>query len=96
MNMHMSHEEELLLATVRGFLEDECFPHEDMVDQTSEVPEDLGRQIEARSKELGLFACNLPEEVGGGGLMAARRVGRSVTTRSDQEPSASIRDRGPH
>ncbi|MEO1285237.1 MAG: acyl-CoA dehydrogenase family protein, partial [Pseudomonadota bacterium] len=56
MNMHMSHEEELLLATVRGFLEDECFPHEDMVDQRGEVPEDLGRQIEARSKELGLFA----------------------------------------
>ena len=68
MNMHMSHEEELLLATVRGFLEDECFPHEDMVDQTGEVPENLGRQIEARSRELGLFACNLPEEVGGGGL----------------------------
>ena len=45
MNMHMSHEEELLLATVRGFLEDECFPHEEMVDQAGEVPEDLGRQV---------------------------------------------------
>ncbi|WP_338550429.1 acyl-CoA dehydrogenase family protein [Roseovarius phycicola] len=68
MTFQMSHEEELLLATVRGFMEDNFFPHEDMVDRTGEVPEDLGREIEARAKELGLFACNLPEEVGGGGL----------------------------
>lgn len=68
MTLHMSHEEELLLATVRGFMEEQFYPNEEMVDQTGEVPEDLGRQIEARAMELGLFACNLPEEVGGGGL----------------------------
>lgn len=68
MGFQMSHEEELLLSTVRGFMEEQFYPHEEMVDRTGEVPEDLGRQIEARSKELGLFACNLPEDVGGGGL----------------------------
>ncbi len=68
MTMHMTHEEELLLATVRGFMEEQFYPNEEMVDRTGEVLEDLGRQIEARAKELGLFACNLPEDVGGGGL----------------------------
>ena len=68
MNFQVSHENELLLSTVRAFMEDEIFPHEEEVDRMGEVPEDLGRQIEARSKELGLYACNLPEEIGGGGL----------------------------
>lgn len=68
MSLDMSHEQDLLLTTVRGFLEDEIYPHEDMVDRAGDVPEDLGRQIEARAKALGLYACNLPEDVGGGGL----------------------------
>lgn len=66
--MHMTHENELLLNTVRSFMEDEIYPHEDLVDRLGEVPEDLGRQIEARAKEVGLYASNLPEAVGGGGL----------------------------
>ncbi|MGI9483524.1 MAG: acyl-CoA dehydrogenase family protein [Hyphomicrobiales bacterium] len=68
MNITVSHENELLLNTVRSFMEDEIYPHEDEVDRIGEVPEELGRQIEARAKEVGLFASNLPEEVGGGGL----------------------------
>ncbi|MBL4757800.1 MAG: acyl-CoA dehydrogenase family protein [Rhizobiales bacterium] len=68
MSTNLSHENELLLNTVRSFLEAEIYPHEEMVDQTGEVPEDLGRQIEKRAKEVGLYASNLPENVGGGGL----------------------------
>lgn len=68
MNLSVSHENELLLNTVRAFLEAEVFPHEDEVDRLGEVPEDLGRQIETRAKEFGLYACNLPEDIGGGGL----------------------------
>ena len=68
MNHATSHENELLLNTVRSFLDAEIYPHEEMVDRTGEVPEELGRQIEARAKEVGLFASNLPEAVGGEGL----------------------------
>lgn len=68
MTVTLSHEDELLRASVRSFLEKEVIPHEEMVDRLGEVPEDLGREIEAKSKELGLFAANLPERVGGGGL----------------------------
>ncbi len=68
MNPPLSHEHEMLLQTVRRFMEAEMLPHEDLVDRLGEVPLDLGRQIERRSKEAGLFAANLPERVGGGGL----------------------------
>ncbi len=68
MNAHLSHEDELLRASVRAFLDKEVIPHEELVDQTGEVPEEIGREIEAKSKELGLFAANLPERIGGGGL----------------------------
>jgi acyl-CoA dehydrogenase len=61
-------EQEMLLDTVRRFMEEELYPHEDEVDRLGEVPEALGRQIERRAIEAGLYAANLPEEVGGGGL----------------------------
>ena len=66
--MENNHEQELLKNTVKRFVEDELYPHEETVDQTGEVPIELGRQIEKRSKEIGLFSANLPVEVGGGGL----------------------------
>ncbi len=66
--MELTHEQQMLHDTVQAFMEQELYPHEEEVDRLGEVPIDLGRQIEARSKEVGLFAANLPESVGGGGL----------------------------
>ena len=68
MDIDLTHEQSMLLDTVRGFMEKELYPHEDEVDRTGCVSPELGRQIEDRAKELGLFAANLPESVGGGGL----------------------------
>ena len=68
MNIGISHENELLQKTVRGFVTDFLIPHEEQADRDGEVPDEIGREIEARSKELGLFAANLPESVGGAGL----------------------------
>ena len=70
--MKTSVESDLLINTVRRFVESEMFPYEDEVDRLGYVPEEIGRAIEAKSKELGLYACNLPEEVGGGGLSIAQ------------------------
>jgi len=68
MTNSISHENELLLKTLREFMDSEIYPHEDEVDRLGEVPEELGQQIQQRSIEAGLFAANLPERVGGGGL----------------------------
>ena len=65
---NLNEEQRLLQKTVKSFMEQEIYPHEEMVDKDGKVPIDLGRQIEKRSKEIGLFASNLPESVGGGGL----------------------------
>jgi hypothetical protein len=67
-NVAVDHEHELLLSTVRAFMAAEIYPHEDMVDRLGHVPDDLGRQIERRAIEAGLYSANLPEAVGGGGL----------------------------
>ena len=68
MLMNKNHEKELLENTVKRFVEEELYPHEETVDKNGEVPLELGRQIEKKSKDLGLFAANLPIKVGGGGL----------------------------
>ncbi len=68
MDITLNHENELLLQTVRAFMEQEILPHEEEVDRLGQVPDELGRQIAERSIEAGLYAANLPESVGGGGL----------------------------
>ena len=56
--METNHETDLLVETVRRFVETEMFPHEDEIDRLGHVPEEIGRTIEAKSKELGLYSCN--------------------------------------
>ena len=63
-----SNDSKMLLDTVQKFMTDEIYPHEDRVDKLGYVPDEIGKQIEEKSKEAGLFAANLPEKYGGGGL----------------------------
>ena len=46
----------------------ELIPHEEQVEQLGTVPPDLVEQIKRRSIEAGLYAANMPAELGGGGL----------------------------
>jgi len=68
MDIDINPEQEMLLKTVRAFMEDELYPHEEEVDTLGFVPEELGRQIEKRAIDIGLYSANLPEDIGGGGL----------------------------
>ena len=63
-----SNDSKMLLDTVKKFMTDEIYPYEDRVDKLGYVPDEIGKQIEEKSKEAGLFAANLPEKYGGGGL----------------------------
>ncbi|MGI9311765.1 MAG: acyl-CoA dehydrogenase family protein, partial [bacterium] len=67
-DLPLSEENELLLRTVRAFMQAEMLPHEAEVDRLGYVPDELGRQIERRALDAGLYAANLPQSVGGGGL----------------------------
>ena len=68
MDIPLSHENELLVQTVRAFVDKEMLPYEEEVDKNGSVPEELGKEIAKKSQEIGLYAANLPESVGGGGI----------------------------
>ena len=82
MEFGLSQEQKMIVSTVRGFVETEIFPHEDEVERTGDVSPDLAEQIKSRTQELGFYACNFPEEVGGAGLshvdfaLVERELGR--------------------
>ncbi len=68
MDFALSDEQRLIVDTVRGFVEAEIYPHEAEIERIGAVPPELGQEIARKCRELGFFAANLPEEVGGGGL----------------------------
>ena len=68
MNYEITDEQTMLLDSLRAFLEEEIYPHEEEADRAGEVPQEIGRRIKSKSIEMGFFAANLPESVGGGGL----------------------------
>ncbi len=82
MQFDLTEEQEMIVSTVRSFVENEIYPHEDEVERTGEIPEGLGEQIKQKVIELGFYACNFPEEVGGAGLnhleftLVERELGR--------------------
>jgi acyl-CoA dehydrogenase len=75
-------EQDMIVTTVRAFVEKEIYPHEAEVERTGEVPPDLAKQIKRKVIDLGFYACNFPEEVGGAGLshldftLVERELGR--------------------
>ncbi len=82
MHFGLTDEQEMIVSTVRSFVEKEIYPHEDEVERTGEVPKEVADEIKRKTIELGFYACNFPEEVGGAGLnhldfaLVERELGR--------------------
>ncbi|AXT29069.1 acyl-CoA dehydrogenase (plasmid) [Ruegeria sp. AD91A] len=82
MQFGLTEEQEMIVSTVRSFVENEIYPHEDAVERSGTVPPELGEQIKQKCIDLGFYACNFPEEVGGAGLshldftLVERELGR--------------------
>ncbi len=68
MDFTLTTEHQLLVDSLRAFVEAELYPHEKEVEETGEVRPELREQIKARAIEQGFYAANMPEELGGGGL----------------------------
>ncbi len=83
MDFALSDEQRMLVDTVRAFVDRELMPHEEEVERSNEVRPELIARIHERAKEAGLYAANMPEELGGGGLDAVgvalmeRELGRT-------------------
>jgi len=68
MDFCLSEEQRLLVATIRGFVDDELRPLEAGVEEAGCLADDVAASIRAKSQALGLYAVNIPAEYGGGGL----------------------------
>ncbi len=68
MDFGLSEEQQAIIDTTRAFVENELYPHEAMVERTGHVPMELIKEIQAKAMRAGLYAANMPEEVGGAGL----------------------------
>jgi acyl-CoA dehydrogenase len=70
MDFELTAEQRMIVETVRKFVVTELDPHEDEVERLDEVPPDLAGHIRGKAIDAGLYAANMPEELGGGGLDA--------------------------
>ncbi len=70
MDLTLSHEQRLLVDTVRDFIATELAPLEEAVEQAGRLAPETAQAIFAKSSALGLYAMNIPAAQGGGGLSA--------------------------
>ncbi len=84
--MDFTFPEEILILrrTVRGFVDKDLRPLEREVEEHDRIDPEVGKALRARAVELGLYAHNLPAEIGGGGLnmlaqvVVAEELGRTT------------------
>lgn len=82
MDFGLSEEQEMIVQTVRSFVENEIYPHEDLVERSGEVPAEIAMQIKKKTIDMGFYACNFDQTVGGAGLnhlefaLVERELGR--------------------
>jgi alkylation response protein AidB-like acyl-CoA dehydrogenase len=68
MQFDLTEEQEMVVATTRKFVEQELYPHEAEVERSGELRGEIIRDVQAKAMAAGLYAANIPEEFGGGGL----------------------------
>lgn len=68
MDFALSDEQSMIARTTRAFVEAELFPLEAEIERTGHLPMELIREVQAKAMAAGLYAANMPAEVGGAGL----------------------------
>ncbi|MGH8139742.1 MAG: acyl-CoA dehydrogenase family protein [Steroidobacteraceae bacterium] len=68
MDFALTDEQQLIVKTTRDFVRNELYPHEQQIERTGELPGQLRTELRAKALDAGLFAANMPAEVGGAGL----------------------------
>lgn len=68
MQFGLTDEQKMIVETTRAFVENELYPHEMEVERTGHLRMELIRELQAKAMAAGLYAANMPAEVGGAGL----------------------------
>jgi acyl-CoA dehydrogenase len=74
MDFALTEEQQLIVKTTRDFVRQELVPHEREVEDSGRLREQLWRPIRDKAIAAGLYAANMPSEVGGAGLDAVSWV----------------------
>ncbi|MCP4791162.1 MAG: acyl-CoA dehydrogenase [Gammaproteobacteria bacterium] len=83
MEFSLTSEQQMIIDTVKNFVELELYPHEDEVEKTGQIRPEVYDQIKAKALEMGLYAANMPAQYGGAGLdpltlcLMERELGRA-------------------
>ena len=70
MKLELNSEQQMIVETVRAFVDNELIPHEEEVEKNNAVRPELAKQITDKAIQYGLYAANMPEEYGGADLDA--------------------------
>ena len=74
MEFALTEEQQLIIKTTRDFVRQELVPHEREVEATGVLRTELWQQLKHKAIDAGLYAANMPTEVGGAGLDAVSWV----------------------
>jgi acyl-CoA dehydrogenase len=68
MDFALSDEQRMVVKTTRDFVANELTPHEAEIERTGQLRAELLGELRRKAIEAGLYAANMPAEVGGAGL----------------------------
>ncbi|MBL8893099.1 MAG: acyl-CoA dehydrogenase family protein [Rhizobiales bacterium] len=68
MDFALNEEQQMIVKTTRDFVVNELYPHEAEIEETGHLRPELRDEIKRKAIEAGLYAANMPAEVGGAGL----------------------------
>jgi len=68
MDFALTEEQQMIVKATRDFVREELIPHEQEIEETGELRAELLGELKAKAIEAGLYAANMPAEVGGVGL----------------------------
>ena len=68
MDIELTSEQQMLTESIKAFVTEELIPLEVTVERAGEVSAAQGDKIKQKALDMGFYAANLPESVGGGGL----------------------------
>ena len=74
MDFALTEEQKMMVDTIRRFIAEELKPLEDEIENSGALDDAKARVVHEKAKGLGLYALNMPPELGGGGLSNLDRI----------------------
>ena len=74
MDFSLNDEQKMMIDTIRRFIAEELHPLEDELEDQGFLTREKALAVFEKSRELGLYALNIPAELGGGGLSKLDRI----------------------